>query len=65
MARGPNLLGSDSEEVELIDEILEPISLAVYGNGEISHDRFYRYTGALTLFTQLKSRGRRPLCHSR
>lgn len=51
LARGPNLLGSDSEELKLIESALGRFPLAgFFGNGEISHNRLYGYTGVLTLF---------------
>lgn len=51
LARGPNLLGPDSEELRLIQEILGSFPLVgFFGNGEISHDRLYGYTGVLTVF---------------
>jgi small ligand-binding sensory domain FIST len=51
LARGPNLLGTDSEELKLIERELGSFPLVgFFGNGEISHDRLYGYTGVLTLF---------------
>ena len=51
LARGPNLLGTDSEELKLIADRLGDFPLVgFFGNGEISHDRLYAYTGVLTLF---------------
>jgi small ligand-binding sensory domain FIST len=51
LARGPNLLGGDSEELKLIEDALGSFPLVgFFGNGEISHDRLYGYTGVLTLF---------------
>ncbi len=51
LARGPNLLGPDSAELKLIESALGPIPLVgFFGNGEISHNRLYGYTGVLTLF---------------
>ena len=51
LARGPNLLGSDSEELKLIEDVLGSFPLVgFFGNGEISHNRLYGYTGVLTLF---------------
>ena len=51
LARGPNLLGADSAELKLIEDALGPFPLVgFFGNGEISHNRLYGYTGVLTLF---------------
>ena len=51
LARGPNLFGPDSRELELIERELGSFPLAgFFGNGEISHDRVYGYTGVLTVF---------------
>lgn len=52
LARGPNLFGAGSEELKLIESALGSFPLVgFFGNGEISHDRLYAYTGVLTLFT--------------
>lgn len=51
VARGPNLFGSDSQELRTIEEALGSFPLVgFFGNGEIAHDRLYGYTGVLTLF---------------
>ena len=51
LARGPNLLGANSQELKLIESALGSIPLVgFFGNGEISHNRLYGYTGVLTLF---------------
>jgi len=51
LARGPNLLGADAEELKLIEDVLGSFPLVgFFGNGEISHNRLYGYTGVLTLF---------------
>jgi len=51
LARGPNLLGADSRELKLIEAALGSFPLVgFFGNGEISHNRLYGYTGVLTLF---------------
>ncbi len=51
LARGPNLLGANSEELKLIEGALGSFPLVgFFGNGEISHNRLYGYTGVLTLF---------------
>lgn len=51
IARGPNLFGPQSEELGLIRDALGEFPLVgFFGNGEISHNRLYGYTGVLTLF---------------
>lgn len=51
LARGPNLFGYAAHEVELIaGEFGDFPLIGFFGNGEISHDRLYGYTGVLTLF---------------
>jgi small ligand-binding sensory domain FIST len=51
LARGPNLFGAAGEELALIEEVLGKFPLVgFFGNGEISHNRLYGYTGVLTLF---------------
>lgn len=51
LGRGPNMFGSDSAEVEMIQEVLGDFPLVgFYANGEISHNRLYGFTGVLTLF---------------
>ncbi|MBV8653289.1 MAG: FIST C-terminal domain-containing protein [Alphaproteobacteria bacterium] len=51
VGRGRNLFGADSEELGLIREVLGDFPLVgFFGNGEISNDRLYGYTGVLTLF---------------
>jgi small ligand-binding sensory domain FIST len=51
IARGPNLFGPQSEELGLIRDALGDFPLVgFFGNGEISHNRLYGYTGVLTLF---------------
>lgn len=51
LARGPNLFGAESQELKLIEAALGRFPLVgFFGNGEISHDRLYGYTGVLTLF---------------
>lgn len=52
LARGPNLFDTESEELRLIEQELGRFPLVgFFGNGEISHDRLYAYTGVLTLFS--------------
>lgn len=51
LARGPNLFGYAAHEVDLIaGEFGEFPLVGFFGNGEISHNRLYGYTGILTLF---------------
>ncbi len=51
IARGPNLFGPGSRELKLIQAELGSLPLGrFFGNGEISNDRLYGYTGVLTLF---------------
>jgi len=51
IARGPNLFGPGSRELKLIQGQLGSLPLGgFFGNGEISNDRLYGYTGVLTLF---------------
>ena len=51
LGRGGALLGGESEELRMIQEALGDVPLAgFFGNGEISHNRLYGYTGVLTLF---------------
>ncbi len=51
VARGPNLFGSESEELRLIRDALGEFPLVgFFANGEICHDRLYGYTGVLALF---------------
>ena len=52
IARGPSMFGPDFEEVEMIRDILGEFPLVGFcGNGEISQNRLYYYTGVLMLFT--------------
>ena len=51
LGRGPNLFGPDSEELKMIKAAFGEFPLiGFFGNGEISHNRLYGYTGVLTLF---------------
>ena len=51
VARGPNLFASDGHELKAIQETFGEIPIAgFFGNGEISNNRVYGYTGVLTLF---------------
>lgn len=52
VARGPNLFEGESFELAAIQEAFGDIPIVgFFGNGEISNDRVYGYTGVLTLFT--------------
>ncbi len=51
LARGPNLFGSESEELRQVQAALGEVPLVgFFANGEICHDRLYGYTGVLTVF---------------
>jgi small ligand-binding sensory domain FIST len=51
IARGPNLFQPPGHELAAIREAFGDFPLAgFFGNGEISHDRLYGYTGVLVLF---------------
>lgn len=51
VARGPNLFSDPGHEMIAIEQTFGDIPIAgFFGNGEISNDRVYGYTGVLTLF---------------
>lgn len=51
LARGPNLFDNGAQELEAIRDAFGDIPLVgFFGNGEISNNRIYGYTGVLTLF---------------
>lgn len=51
VARGSNLFGKQGREMEIITEITQTIPLVgFFGQGEISNNRLYGYTGVLVLF---------------
>ncbi len=51
VARGPNLFADPGHELKAIGEVFGDMPLAgFFGNGEISNDRVYGYTGVLALF---------------
>ncbi len=51
LGRTGTLFGGASAELKMIREALGDVPLAgFFGNGEISHNRLYGYTGVLTLF---------------
>ena len=50
VARGPNLFGPDSVELQTVAKALGDVPLiGFFANGEISNNRLYGYTGVLTL----------------
>lgn len=50
VARGPGMFGREGRETEIVGEILGDVPLAgFFGQGEISNNRIYGYTGVLTL----------------
>ena len=51
VARGPNLFGAEGREMEIIGNLTKDIPLVgFFGQGEISNNRLYGYTGVLVLF---------------
>ncbi len=51
VARGPNMFGDEGRETALIRDALGDFPLVgFFGNGEISNNRLYGYTGVLALF---------------
>ncbi|MSO77895.1 MAG: histidine kinase [Alphaproteobacteria bacterium] len=51
LARGPNMFGAKSRELEIVTEQLGEFPLVgFFANGEISHNRLYGYTGVLAVF---------------
>ena len=51
VARGPNMFGDEGEELSLIRDLMGDFPLVgFFGNGEISNNRLYGYTGVLALF---------------
>lgn len=50
VGRGPSLFEVEGRELSLIEDVFGNIPLVgFFGNGEISHNRLYGYTGVLTL----------------
>lgn len=50
IGRGPALFAQEGRELSLIRDVFGDIDLVgFFGNGEISHNRLYGYTGVLTL----------------
>lgn len=53
VARGPHQFGPGSKELTMIAQAFGDIPVVgFFGNGEISHDRLYTYTGVLTVFCE-------------
>ena len=53
IARGPNQFGPGAQELTMIRDALGDVPIVgFFGNGEISNDRLYTYTGVLSLFLQ-------------
>lgn len=51
VARGPHQFGPGGQELAMIADTFGDIPvIGFFGNGEISHDRLYTYTGILTVF---------------
>ncbi|MBT3931899.1 MAG: histidine kinase [Rhodospirillaceae bacterium] len=51
VARGPHQFGPGSKELTMIGETFADVPvIGFFGNGEISNDRLYTYTGILSLF---------------
>ena len=51
VARGPSLFGEEGREMEIVREELGDVPVVgFYGQGEISNNRLYGYTGVLALF---------------
>jgi small ligand-binding sensory domain FIST len=51
VARGPSMFGAEGSETALVREYLGDVPLVgFFGQGEISNNRLYGYTGVLTLF---------------
>jgi len=51
VSRGPALFGRDGAEVAILSRVLGDFPLVgFFGNGEISNNRLYGYTGVLCLF---------------
>ena len=51
LARGRHQFGENSEELKMIKDVLGDVPLVgFFANGEIFHNRFYAYTGVLSVF---------------
>ena len=52
--RGRMLFGQDSEEMQIVREVLGDVPLTgFFANGEIHHDQLHGYSGVLTLFPSI------------
>lgn len=50
VGRGPSMFNGEGRELSMIEDVFGPVPLVgFFGNGEISHNRLYGYTGVLTL----------------
>jgi small ligand-binding sensory domain FIST len=50
VGRGPSLFGMAGRELSLVEDVFADVPLiGFFGNGEISYNRLYGYTGVLTL----------------
>ena len=51
IARGPNMFGEEGKEMSIVRNILGDVPVVgFFGNGEVSNNRVYGYTGVLALF---------------
>ena len=58
VARGPHQFGPGSQELTMIKEAFADVPvIGFFGNGEISNDRLYTYTGILSLFLDAEEKG--------
>ncbi len=58
VARGPHQFGPGSQELTMIGETFADVPvIGFFGNGEISNDRLYTYTGILSLFLEAPEKG--------
>jgi len=58
VARGPHQFGPGSQELAMIGEAFGDVPvIGFFGNGEISNDRLYTYTGILSLFLDAPENG--------
>lgn len=52
VGRGPSMFGEEGRELELFRDVFGDVPLVgFFGNGEISNNRLYGYTGVLTLIS--------------
>lgn len=58
VARGPHQFGPGSQELTMIGDTFADVPvIGFFGNGEISNDRLYTYTGILSLFLEAPENG--------